>query len=43
MIPKTEQKSADVLVLGGGMAGCMGACAAAMAGRSVVLVDKAWV
>ena len=43
MIPETERKSADVLVLGGGMAGCMGAVAAAMAGRSVVLVDKAWV
>lgn len=43
MIPATERKSADVLVLGGGMAGCMGAVAAAMAGRSVVLVDKAWV
>ena len=43
MIPETERKSADVLVLGGGMAGCMGAIAAAMAGRSVVLVDKAWV
>lgn len=43
MIPATERKSADVLVLGGGMAGCMGAVAAAMAGRSVVLADKAWV
>lgn len=43
MIPETERKSADVLVLGGGMAGCMGAVAAAMAGRSVVLADKAWV
>ena len=43
MIPETERKSADVLVLGGGMAGCMGAVAAAMAGRSVILVDKAWV
>ncbi|WP_346665403.1 FAD-binding protein [uncultured Mailhella sp.] len=43
MIPNTEQKSADVLVLGGGIAGCMGACAAAMEGRSVILVDKAYV
>lgn len=43
MIPKTERLSADVLFLGGGMAGCMGAAAAAMAGRSVILADKAWV
>lgn len=43
MIPKTERKSADVLVLGGGMAGCMGAVAAAMAGLNVILADKAWV
>ena len=43
MIPENERQSADVLVFGGGMAGCMGAIAAAMAGRSVVLVDKAWV
>ncbi len=26
MIPETERKSADVLVLGGGMTGCMGGC-----------------
>lgn len=43
MIPETEKLSADVLVLGGGLAGCMGAIAAAQKGRSVVLVDKAWV
>lgn len=43
MIPETVRKTADVLVLGGGMAGCMGAAAAAMNGRNVVLVDKAWV
>lgn len=43
MIPQTTQLTADVLVLGGGMAGCMGANAAAMAGLKVVLVDKGWV
>ena len=41
MIPKTMQHSSDLLVLGGGMAGCMGAAAAAIAGLNVVLVDKA--
>lgn len=43
MIPDTEKMNADVLVLGGGLAGCMGAAAAAMAGRSVILADKAMV
>jgi len=37
---ETERLSADVLVLGGGVAGCMAAIAAAKAGRSVILVDK---
>lgn len=43
MIPETERLNADVLVLGGGLAGCMGAIAAAQQGYSVILADKAWV
>ncbi|MFQ7739410.1 MAG: FAD-dependent oxidoreductase, partial [Emergencia timonensis] len=31
---------ADVLVLGGGIAGCMAAIAAARKGQSVILVEK---
>lgn len=38
---ETERYSADVVVLGGGVSGCMAAIAAARAGRSVILVDKA--
>lgn len=43
MFPETKKLEADVLVLGGGLAGCMGAIAAAEAGCSVILADKAWV
>lgn len=43
MIPKTERLSADVLILGGGLAGCMGAVAAIKKGCTVILADKAWV
>ena len=35
-----ERVSSDVLVLGGGMAGCYAARAAAREGQSVVLVEK---
>jgi succinate dehydrogenase/fumarate reductase flavoprotein subunit len=35
-----SEAAADVLVLGGGPAGCMAAIAAARAGASVILVDK---
>ena len=37
---KEEIVEADVLVLGGGIAGCMAAIAAARAGQQVVLVEK---
>jgi len=37
---KEEIINADVLVLGGGVAGCMAAIAAARAGQKVVLVEK---
>ena len=43
MIPKTERLSADVLILGGGLARCMGAVAAIKKGCTVILADKAWV
>ncbi len=36
----TNRLSADVVVLGGGIAGCMAAIAAAKKGQSVILVDK---
>ncbi|MBI9048752.1 MAG: FAD-binding protein [Anaerolineaceae bacterium] len=39
-ISEYEQISADVLVLGGGIAGCMAAIAAARKGQKVVLVEK---
>ncbi len=37
---RTHRLSADVVVLGGGIAGCMAAIAAARKGQSVILVDK---
>lgn len=37
---KEETVNADVLVLGGGIAGCMAAISAAREGRSVVLIEK---
>ena len=39
-VSESEQISADVLVLGGGVAGCMAAIAAARKGQKVVLVEK---
>lgn len=39
-IDKTTYMEADVLVLGGGIAGCMAAIAAARKGQSVILVEK---
>ena len=38
--PKTEVEHADVLVLGGGIAGCMAAIKASESGLDVLLVDK---
>ena len=37
---KEEEVVSDVLVLGGGIAGCYAAIAAARKGQSVVLVEK---
>ena len=37
---KTEVLSSDVLILGGGMAGCFAAIAAARRGQSVILLEK---
>lgn len=37
---KTEELTADVLVLGGGLAGCFAAIAAARRGQRVILVEK---
>lgn len=39
-VDQEERVSADVLVLGAGMAGCYAAIAAARAGKNVVLVEK---
>ena len=39
-IGKEERVSCDVLVLGGGMAGCYAAIAAARHGAKVILVEK---
>lgn len=39
-IDQTETLACDVLVLGGGVAGCMAAIAAARRGQEVILVDK---
>ncbi|MDO5390351.1 MAG: FAD-dependent oxidoreductase [Eubacteriales bacterium] len=39
-VGETEQASCDVLVLGGGLAGCYAAIAAARKGKSVILVEK---
>ena len=36
----TEKLNCDVLVLGGGLAGCYAAIAAARRGQSVILVEK---
>lgn len=40
-IDKTETMETDVLVLGGGIAGCMAAIAAAKKGKKVLVVEKA--
>jgi succinate dehydrogenase/fumarate reductase flavoprotein subunit len=37
---KEETISADILILGGGIAGCMAAISAARAGQNVVLIEK---
>lgn len=42
MVPAAERMKTDVLIIGGGLAGCLGAITAAKKGSSVVLVDKAW-
>lgn len=42
-IPKTKQMTTDVLVVGGGMAGCFAAIAARKAGADVLLMDKGYV
>lgn len=39
-VGETEQAFCDVLVLGGGLAGCYAAIAAARKGKSVILVEK---
>ena len=39
-VGQTETVCCDVLVLGGGLAGCFAAIAAARKGQSVVLVEK---
>lgn len=39
-VGEAEQASCDVLVLGGGLAGCYAAIAAARKGKSVILVEK---
>lgn len=39
---ETERIQTDVLIIGGGVAGCAGAIAAAEQGRNVVLAEKAW-
>lgn len=39
-VSEVEQITADVLVLGGGIAGCMAAIAAARKGQKVILVEK---
>ena len=39
---ESERISTDVLIVGGGIAGCAGAIAAAEQGQRVVLVEKAW-
>lgn len=39
-VNRVEHLEADVLVLGGGVAGCMAAIAAARKGQSVILVEK---
>ena len=37
---KSEERSWDVVVLGGGIAGCAAAAEAAAAGRSALLVER---
>ena len=39
---ESERISTDVLIIGGGIAGCAGAIAATEQGQRVVLVEKAW-
>lgn len=42
-MPEMKQMSTDVLVIGGGMAGCFAVIAARKAGASVLLMDKGYV
>ena len=39
-VGQTQTDQCDVLVLGGGLAGCYAAIAAARKGKSVILVEK---
>ena len=43
MTVREKEVTTDVLVIGGGMAGCFAAIKAREAGREVVLVDKGYV
>ncbi|WP_313346032.1 FAD-binding protein [Sedimentibacter sp.] len=41
LVDETETMEADVLILGGGIAGCMAAISAAKKGKNVIVVEKA--